>query len=62
VALFGSFLKQSEYIQNMKWEDLISMIQRCVDYSNSLQKQFLDLVIEAQKIYAPPKKKKILGF
>jgi Ca-activated chloride channel family protein len=62
VALFGSFLKQSDYIQNMKWEDLISMIQRSTDYSNTLQKQFVELVMEAQKIYAPAKKKKIFGF
>lgn len=62
VALFGSFLKQSDYIPNMKWEDLIKMIQLSTDYTSNLQKQFLDLVIKAQKIYAPPKKKKMMGF
>ena len=62
VALFGSILKQSAFTQNAKWEELLKMTEESVDVNNISQKQFLDLVIKAQKLYAPPKKKKVTGF
>jgi Ca-activated chloride channel family protein len=62
VALFGSILKQSDFTSNAKWEDLIKMTEESIDGNNLLQKQFLDLVIKAQKLYSPPKKKKMIGF
>jgi Ca-activated chloride channel family protein len=62
VALFGSILKQSDFTPNAKWEDLIKMIEESIDGNNLVQKQFLDLVIKAQKLYSPPKKKKMIGF
>jgi hypothetical protein len=58
VALFGSILKQSAFTQNAKWEELLKMTEESIDSNNLSQKQFLDLVIKAQKLYAPPKKKK----
>jgi len=62
VALFGSILKQSAFTQNAKWEELLKMTEESVDVNNISQKNFLDLVIKAQKLYAPPKKKKVTGF
>ena len=62
VALFGSILKQSDFTPNAKWEDLIKMTEESIDGNNLLQKQFLDLVFKAQKLYSPPKKKKMIGF
>lgn len=59
VVLFGSMLKQSDFTLNAKWEDLIKMTEESLDGNNTSQKQFLDLVIKAQKLYAPPKKKKM---
>jgi Ca-activated chloride channel family protein len=61
VALFGSILKQSAFTQNAKWEELLKLTEESVDVNNISQKQFLDLVIKAQKLYAPPKKKKVTG-
>jgi hypothetical protein len=55
-------LKQSAFTQNAKWEELLKMTEESVDINNISQKQFLDLVIKAQKLYAPPKKKKVTGF
>jgi Ca-activated chloride channel homolog len=62
VALFGSLLKQSDFTPNTKWEDVIKLTEESIEGSNPTQKQFLDLVIKAQKLYAPPKKKKNIGF
>jgi Ca-activated chloride channel family protein len=58
VSLFGSLLRNSEYTKNVGWNELVIMTQASVDTSNLLQKEFLELVLKAQKIYAPLKKKK----
>jgi Ca-activated chloride channel family protein len=58
VTLFGALLRKSEYVKNSSWPALISIAQSAVDTSDKLQKEFLDLVLKGQKIYAPVKKKK----
>lgn len=60
VSLFGSLLRNSEYTRTAGWNELVTMTQASVDVTNLLQKEFLDLVLKAQKIYAPIKKKKLL--
>ena len=58
VSLFGSLLRHSEYTRNVGWPELVSMTESSVDLTNNLQKEFMDLVLKAQKLYAPVKKKK----
>jgi Ca-activated chloride channel homolog len=58
VSLFGSLLRNSEHTKNVSWSDLVSMTEGSSDLNNPLQKEFLDLVVKAQKIYSPLKKKK----
>lgn len=58
VALMGSLLRNSEYTRDVNWQDLVNMTEKSADLSNPLQKEFLDLVLKGQKIYAPLKKKK----
>lgn len=58
VSLLGALLRNSEYTKNASWTDLVSMTEKSADLNNKLQKEFLDLVLKAQKLYAPVKKKK----
>jgi Ca-activated chloride channel family protein len=57
VALFGSMLRNSEYVKNMTWQELVNMTYESADQSNNLQKEFYEMVLKAQKIYQPLKKK-----
>ena len=58
VSLFGSLLRNSEYTRGVGWHELVSMSEGSADLSNNLQKEFMELVLKAQKLYAPVKKKK----
>lgn len=58
VSLFGAMLRNSEHTRNVSWNDLISITETSADLTNNLQKEFLDLVLKAQRLYAPAKKKK----
>ena len=57
VALFGSMLRNSDYVRNVSWQELVNMTADCADHSNNLQKEFYEMVLKAQKIYQPLKKK-----
>lgn len=57
VAMFGLLLKQSDYIKNYNYEDLLSIAETAAakDFS---QQEFLTLIRKADKVYNPTKKKK----
>ncbi len=57
VALFGLMLRNSDYVRNVSWQELVNMTAECADHSNNLQKEFYEMVLKAQKIYQPLKKK-----
>ncbi|TAH02852.1 MAG: VWA domain-containing protein [Sphingobacteriales bacterium] len=59
VSLMGALLRNSEYTRNASWTDLVSITEKSADLTNNLQKEFYDLVLKAQKIYTPLKKKKL---
>lgn len=58
VTLFGALLRKSEHVKNYGWSDLVAITQNAVDTSDKMQKEFFDLVVKAQNIYEPAKKKK----
>lgn len=58
VALFGLMLRNSDYVKNMSWQELSTLTAESADQTNNLQKEFYEMVIKAQKIYQPLKKKK----
>jgi hypothetical protein len=57
VSLFGSMLRNSDYVKNITWQDLVNMTFESADQSDNLQKEFYEMVVKAQKIYQPIKKK-----
>lgn len=58
VAMMGMKLKQSEYIRDAEWSQIISLAKSSADETNYLQKEFLGLLVKAQKLYDTKKKKK----
>lgn len=58
VAMFGMLLRSSPHARNANWEQLPQMVKDNMDEANPLHREFYDLVLKAQKIYLPLKKKK----
>ena len=58
VAMFGSVLKQSKYINHYLLEDVLSFAKTAVNQDDSQQKEFLVLIEKAIKVYKPVKRKK----
>ena len=58
VVVFGSLLKKSRFARNISWNDAVIMANECYSNQDPLQKEFLDLLEKAKKIYAKQKRKK----
>ncbi len=58
VTMFGLKIKQSKYAANIDWPLIKATAAASADTSNYLQKEFLELVDKASKIYADKKKRK----
>jgi len=58
IAMFGMKLRASKFFpQSAEWTDIERIAYSAYDPSNYLQKQFLDLIASAKKIYVKKKKK-----
>lgn len=58
LSMFGLLLRQSEEIHFSKWDDLIQLARKSVDTQDPVKKEYVDLLLKAQKIYVPGKRKK----
>jgi Ca-activated chloride channel family protein len=58
VVLYGQLLRSSQYVKNASWEQLQVMVKENMDESNPFHREFYELVMKSQKIYAPLRKKK----
>ncbi len=58
VVAFGEMLKQSEYYKDYTWSELENLVSKSVGNNNLIQKELIDLVIKARKIY-PSRRNKI---
>ncbi len=61
IAMFGGYVKQSNYFKNVLLDDILKLAQPCTDATNSIQVEFLQLVEKAKKIYEPSSTKKRKG-
>ncbi|MFT3910499.1 MAG: von Willebrand factor type A domain-containing protein [Ferruginibacter sp.] len=61
VSMFALKLKQSKFLNEADWELITKIAQGSADKNNYLQKQFLELIEKAKKIYDIKKKKKKPG-
>lgn len=58
VALFGQKLRQSKFINKADWDNIELLAINSYNPNQYLQKEFMQLVGAAKKMYAPSKKKK----
>jgi Ca-activated chloride channel family protein len=58
VTMFGLKIKQSKYADNIDWPMIKAIAMSAADTSDYLQKEFLEQIDKATKIYAEKKRKK----
>lgn len=58
VTMFGLKLKQSKYISNTDWSFIADFAKSSADTNNYLQREFLNLIEKALKLYDVKSKKK----
>ncbi|RYZ23335.1 MAG: VWA domain-containing protein [Chitinophagaceae bacterium] len=58
VILFGSLLKESRYVKEKYWNELLPLAQGSADLTDPVQKEFVELVEKAKVMYTSRKKKK----
>jgi hypothetical protein len=54
---FGSLLRQSGYIADQDWEGLLKFLPNSIAWSDPYQREFQQLVMAADVIYHPKKKR-----
>jgi Ca-activated chloride channel family protein len=59
VIMFASLLKKSKNFKNVTWNDTITLANQCFNPQDPLQKEFVELVEKARKIYAKEKRKRL---
>jgi Ca-activated chloride channel family protein len=58
VAMFGSILKHSKFVQDHQYEEVLALAKTAVNSNEPQRAEFLALVEKAIRIYKPGKKKK----
>lgn len=58
VAMFGSFLRNSPFVKEVGWNEIITLAQNSCGANDLLQKEFISLVQQAKTLYSKVKKKK----
>lgn len=58
VALFGSLLRSSPFIKETSWNEVLTMAENSIGTNDLLQKEFVQLVLNAKILYSKVKKRK----
>lgn len=58
VIMFGSILKESTFIRNIGWNEIVALAEQAADPDDPQQKEFTSLVQQARAIYSKVKKKR----
>lgn len=61
VAMFGSLLRNSPFVKDIGWNEVITMAQESSGSNDLLQKEFISLLQHAKTLYSKIKKKKGTG-
>ena len=57
VVMFGGLLKGSKYFKGVSWNDVIVMAEQSYNPTDAVQKEMIDLVEKAKKIYSKRRRK-----
>ncbi len=58
VAMFGSLLRNSAFLKNINWNEVHQLALSASGQDDLLQKEFVNLVLQAKNLYSKTKKKK----
>ncbi|HUM97432.1 MAG TPA: von Willebrand factor type A domain-containing protein [Chitinophagaceae bacterium] len=58
VSMFGALLRESKFIRNTSFDDILKIGTTAINTNDLSQKEFLNLVDQAKKLYSKTKKKK----
>jgi len=58
VAMFAALLKDSKYAQKYGWSDVIKLATESEDPQDAIQKEFIEIVEKAKKVYGRERKRK----
>jgi len=58
LTMFGSLLKDSKYSRRYNWYDIREIAEHAQNPSDGLQKEFLEIIEKAKKIYSHSRKKR----
>jgi Ca-activated chloride channel homolog len=58
VIMFGSILRESKFLNDKPWNQVVSLAAQSANMENPSQKEFVQLVEQAKAIYTAKKKKK----
>ncbi|HEY0679714.1 MAG TPA: von Willebrand factor type A domain-containing protein [Chitinophagaceae bacterium] len=58
VVMFGGLLKTSRYFKNISWNDALIIANQSYDPKDAVQKEMVDLIEKAKRIYGKDKKRK----
>jgi Ca-activated chloride channel family protein len=58
VSMFGALLRNSSFMKNIGWNEIITLAQQSSGENELLQKEFITLVQQAKTLYSKVKKKK----
>lgn len=58
VVMFGGLLKSSRYFKNISWNDALILANQSYNQKDAVQKEMIELMEKAKRIYAKEKKRK----
>jgi len=58
VVMFGGLLKNSKYFKNVSWNDALILANQSYNTKDAVQKEMIDLIEKARRIYGKEKKRK----
>lgn len=58
IIMFASLLKKSKYFKNVSWNNTIGLTNNCYNPNDPLQKEFVEILEKAKKIYGKRGKKR----
>jgi Ca-activated chloride channel family protein len=58
IVMFATLLRQSKYSKLINWNDTIILANRSYDKNNALQKEFIEMLEQAKKIYVKERKRR----
>jgi Ca-activated chloride channel family protein len=60
VIMFGSLLKESPYMKNIAWNQILDLANQSLSPDDLLQKEFITIVQQAKTLYNKMKKNALL--